>query len=200
MKVIQIKGSNGSGKTTIAKQLIELSNNPVELKDDEGVYATYMDDIGYAILGAYPETSKMGGCDNMKSVARIKAALLKTVDYCIEGDVWVVFEGMMISTIKSTFYDYLLELRESHDIEPMFVILRTDVDSCVERIKGRGTMRAKLNINNIDTKCRMILRHAKEYDVSLVRYLNVDEIPLDRMMAEFVHLVGDIEMMELISD
>lgn len=66
-KVVQIKGSNGSGKTTIVKQLIALSNEARTLTWHSlrnKVYATIMPDIGWVALGNYPADKPMGGCDN----------------------------------------------------------------------------------------------------------------------------------------
>ena len=168
IKVTQIKGSNGSGKTTIVKQLLDASQdcevvtlgvNPV----------TVMHDLGWVAIGEYPEGKRMGGTDNYSGmdvgvVQRTKDALSAVIkEY---PDSWVVFEGMVLSTIKSTFYEYLKDLHIAYGIEPVFVILETTVDGCLERIQHRrgpkpngayavireGTRR------NVGAKCEMILR------------------------------------------
>ena len=191
MRIIQIKGSNGSGKTTIVKQLILLSNDVHELVDKTGrIYATVMQDIGWTAIGKYPEDSKMGGCDTMHSIDEIKRAIQgvlrrRSMD-------WVVFEGMMISTIKSTFYDYLLDLNAHNpEIEPLFIILNTDVDNCIKRITGRGTRRLGLNEDNVRSKCEMIVRHAQTYDQQYVRWMYPDRLSLNDMVFEFLKLVED---------
>ena len=200
MKIIQIKGANGSGKTTIVKQLIASSNNVRELKglDDSGVHATYMSDLGWAAIGKYPDKSKMGGCDNLKTIDNIKSAICKTIEYCGDEGAWIVFEGMMISTIKSTFYNFLRELPgmyPDYNIEPMFVILDACTEKCVSRIMGRGTMRTNLNLENIRNKCNIVRRHAKTYDQDLVRWMKVDSIGVDNMLPVFLELVGDREIL-----
>lgn len=102
-KIVQIKGSNGSGKTTLVKRLGELSETWSYLVDDnDRVVATIFDDIGWVAIGEYKPDAAMGGCDKMPDIESIKQAILSALVMC--PGFWVVFEGMMISTIKSTFY------------------------------------------------------------------------------------------------
>jgi hypothetical protein len=159
------------------------------------VYATAMHDIGWAAIGRYPPMSKMGGCDLMKSVDEIKTAILWTLGE--HPDYYVVFEGMMVSTIKTTFYNYLMELRYRHpQIHPRFVILKTSLDGCVNRIIGRGTMKPGLNTANIYNKAQSILAHAKTYDQKYVRYIDVESLELEEMLPAFLKAVNDKELIE----
>lgn len=174
------------------KQLLEFSNDPYELEVDGQVVATVMDDIRWCAIGRYPDDSKMGGCDTMKTIQQIKDAIWTTHRYYPNH--WIVFEGMMISTIKSTFYDYLMEMYKDRIVDPCFVILRADVDTCVKHITSRGTRRNDLNIGNVANKCELVVRHALTYDQDHVRWLDVANIPLDHMVIEFLLAVGD-EMM-----
>jgi hypothetical protein len=185
MKIVQIKGSNGSGKTTIAKELIASSKDRWLLLADDKPFATQLDDLKWIIIGQYKPESKMGGCDGMDGIAEIKRAIW--LCYKHFPDYNVLFEGMMISTIKSTFYEYLTELPE---VDPLFVILRTDAAKCVERIAGRGTMKADLKVDNIITKCKMVVSHALTYNQDYVRWLDVDTIPKDEMLKWFLWAVG----------
>lgn len=175
-----------------------MSQDVRELDLDGRVYATAMDDIGWAAIGRYPEQGKMGGCDLMKSVEEIKAAINWTMN--ARPHYWIVFEGMMISTIKSTFYDYLLGLRAiDRHVMPLFVILKTTPEACYERILGRGTMKQGLNMDNVSSKLEGILRHAQTYDQRYVRYLNVDTLRIDGMLPWFLWTVGDMELLKVLS-
>ena len=163
------------------------------------IYATINTDVGWAAVGVYNE-KPMGGCDKIPTIIQIKAALELTVRYCLDTDymIGVVFEGMMISTIKSTFYNFLLTLRAKYgaQIEPHFVILDTTLDGCVARITARGTKRAKLKLDNIAGKCEIVMRHAKEYDPSLVSYIKVEETARADMLPQFLTAVGDVDLLE----
>ena len=193
MKIVQIKGANGSGKTTIIKQLLSYSANTKVLKisKTQTVFGTAMDDIGWIVLGKYPEDSKMGGCDNFKTIDEVKRGIRLAMQ--ARPDSWVVFEGMMISTIKSTFYDELLRLEKAYpkNVHPLFVILQATPQGCLNRLSGRGTMKSNLKVENIENKCEMVIRHAQTYDPKYVRWIDVESTPLERMGLEFLKAVDD---------
>lgn len=198
IKICQVKGSNGTGKTTLVKQLGDLSEEWTYLQWPDGtIYATVFDDIRWAAIGKYDPDKPMGGCDLMPSVDAIKRAIHDVHRQYPHH--WIVFEGMMISTIKSTFYEYLLGMKSKH-VEPLFVILKSTPEGCVKRIAGRGTMKPGLKIDNITHKCDMVVRHAKEYDPTLVRWINVEDTPEDCMLPYFLWEVYDYELIDAIYD
>ena len=179
------------------KQLLALSqDNHILESNDAGHFklATVMDDLGWIAIGRYPVDSKMGGCDTLPSVDIVKAALL--IAHVYRPDYWIVFEGMMISTIKSTFFDYLLYMQRDYAIEPLFVILDTNPEACIERIARRGTMKPGLKYENIASKCANVVKHAKTYDQSLVRYIYPDHVQTEDMLETFLDVVGDTALLE----
>lgn len=197
IKIIQIKGSNGTGKTTLVKLIGAWSETWTHLQwPDNTIYATVFDDCRYVAIGKYEPDKAMGGCDLMPSIDAIKRAI-KDVRHQYPGH-WIVFEGMMISTIKSTFYDFLLKMRVPGKVEPLFVILKSSPEQCVKRIQGRGTMKPGLKVDNIAQKCEMVVRHAKEYDPTLVRWIKVDEYDLDTILGDFLWQVYDEELIDAI--
>ena len=211
MKVVQVKGGNGSGKTTIAKQLLELNGTAAgdiaRLKwgDDNGKwrqYAMYLRNIGYILIGQYSLDKAMGGTDCYPTtVDDIKAAIRQAIDVELElafGIYAIVFEGMMIST-TSTFYHYLLELAEEYsDVEPLIVILKTTPDGCMKRIAARPSKRTKKvpKFENIASKSELVVRHAKTYDQQYVRWIDVERTPEDAMVVRFLEEIGDGELLD----
>jgi len=202
MKIVNIKGSNGSGKTTIVKQMLALEPDPIHIaRKGEMCYATLIPEAGWVAVGRYDMDCKMGGCDGLKTVQLMKESILGALDAAVafeqatgRGMFGVVFEGMMISTIKSTFYDFLLGM-EAPDVEPLFVILHASPEGCIERIRNRGTMRKNLNHDNIRSKCELVMRHAKTYDQKYVRYIDVDNTPEADMLKAFAGRVGDYRLL-----
>ena len=201
MKVVQIKGSNGSGKTTIVKDLMSFSSDVEYLLDDNSkCYATAFHDLGWAALGKYSPDKVMGGVDSsFSTIDCIKLGIQICVNYANDNNFYgVVFEGMMISTIKSTFYDYLLGMENSHDIEPVFVILETTPSGCLRRIEGRGTKKPGLKFENLVGKCTGVLRHAITYNQKYVRWMDVEALEQDDMLPMFLKLVGDNELLDAV--
>lgn len=197
-RICQIKGSNGTGKTTIVKELGALSEEWTYLQWPNGtIYATVFDNIRWVAIGKYDPDAKMGGCDLLGSIDQIKQAITDVMrDY---PGYWIVFEGMMISTIKSTFYNFLCEIHNKHkNIEPLFVILKSSREGCLARIQARGTMKPGMNLDNVAGKNDLVIKHAKEYDCNLVRWIPVDETPLDAMLGIFLWEVYDHELIDAI--
>jgi len=188
MKVVQIKGSNGSGKSTIPLQMVAASCD-IEVEQ----WNTVLHDFGWVLVGHYDlSTRTSNGCDSIRTVSDVKLAIMDAIDN--HPDFNILFEGMMISTIKSTFYNFLLELEVSHNIKPMFVILNASVEGCLERIADRKSSRPRgINVDNITHKCESIVRHAESYNQTYVRWIDVDSVARDDMLYEFLSAVDNLE-------
>lgn len=124
MIVIQIRGTSGSGKTTVMKQLMK-NYRWLEMRIDgrkKPLYYYHNKDI--AILGHYE--SVCGGCDNIGSAGKVYDVIQK-IDTAI-----VLCEGLLLSEdVKWT-----LKLREEgHIVLPIF--LTTPPDECVARVIDR---------------------------------------------------------------
>lgn len=185
MYVVQIKGCNGAGKSTIPKQMVEQSAN-VEF---DGVN-TVLHDVGWVLIGPYePGKLTACGCDKLSKVQAVKDAILNALDN--HSTYHILFEGMMISTIKSTFYDFLMDLRQSRGIDPLFVILKATPEGCLERLSARGTRKESLKVDNIVNKCDLVLRHASTYPPEYVRYIDVESTPLDGMLGALLDMVAN---------
>lgn len=199
IKIIQIMGSNGSGKTSLVKQLGELSESWTYLEGADGkVIATIFDDIRYVAIGKYAPDACMGGCDGMPTVDSIKKAILQVRRQY--PDHWIVFEGMMISTIRTTFYDFITTLAEhSHGkVEAKVVVLKATVEGCMERIYGRGSAKPDLKVENVKAKCDLVIRNGQSYDADVVRWIDVDHTAVDAMLGEFLWEVYDFLMIDAI--
>lgn len=196
MRIIQIKGPNGSGKTTLVKDLIRQSRNLTlyEWADTYKVFATGIDDIGWIAIGEYKPDKKMGGCDGMKSIDEIKTAIQYAMGLCTSGALpldnisyhSIVFEGAMISTIKSTFYDWLLDM---DGVDPIFVMLTSSLQGCLNRIVGRGTKSVMKSSDGVASKIACIDRQIDVYDPQYIRIMDVDSIPRKDMLKTFLRLV-----------
>lgn len=185
--VVNVRGSNGAGKTTIAKQLLALSNDKYYALHPETrkPYATILYDLQWVLVGVYDEDKGMGGCDGLKTMAEVKSILLELIE--TYPGYWVFIEGLIIST-TTTIYNYLLELEKSHDIVPKVVILRASLEGCLKRLeKRRGTPLE--NTNGVADKCELVLRH--QYKPEHVTYIDVDNVAEEDMVRRFLEAVGD---------
>lgn len=145
--IINIRGTNGTGKTTLAKSLLE-SHPQEEIK----LWQPATEDkpprvIGYKIatpgiptflVGPYRITT--GGCDAISSVC----GDIKPFDYICElvskfskeGN--VVFEGAIVATVTQRWIDLAKSLPHTHFI---FGFMDTPLEKCLERVAKRREKR-----------------------------------------------------------
>lgn len=189
-KVVQIKGANGSGKTTIVKQLIalevaeqvcRLSNKNVNKGKP---YATLLPNLKWIVVGQYPVDAKGGGCDTIHTMDELKAIVDKLVaEY---PDHWIVFEGAMISSTMTMYY----HIRDRVPY-PVAVLLVASLEGCVARLERRkGVTPGSTDFNHVEDKVQRILRQDHLYDPIHIRHIMVENLPEQEMVYEFLAAVG----------
>ena len=136
MKLVNIRGTNGSGKTTIPRMLISRSKR-VKLVDVpfEGTNAvlTVLEDLKWVLVGKY--SNRNGGLDTIKSTSAIKNTVRVAVnDYPGYN---IIMEGILCSTVVSTYVELFQEL-QSDDLEVVILGLTTPPEVCIERVYERN--------------------------------------------------------------
>ena len=178
--IINLRGTHGSGKSTIVKHLIELYNgvtttaslNPESRKPKpEG----HQMETPYGLLTAVgPYHTACGGCDGIQPYARIWPLVEK---YAALGH--VIFEGALVSSS----YGEIGRSSEKFGRQFVFAILDTPVDVCLARIVARRKERGvdkPFNEDNTKNKFKNILRSLETMQANgrRVVHLNyLDPIP-----------------------
>lgn len=192
MKTVQIKGANGSGKTTIIKDLLSLSRD-IELIQWRPKYtvATVMHDLKWMVIGEYKFDSKMGGMDLIDTATDVRRAIVQCTRL-YPNYRGVIVEGMLLSVTKWKYYDLQMTLYKRYGHVPYVVILKSTVENCLQRIKDRGTMRKEgIKVANIQDKVTKTIAHGKCYDKRFTRWIEVDETPRDEMLWNFLVCIGE---------
>jgi hypothetical protein len=91
MNVINVRGTTGSGKTSIIRALMNHQTFSPPLTISEGVVGHYSRD--YALIGPYREGSNFGGVDAIKKISYVNPAIAKA----LQTRPTVIFEGLLIS-------------------------------------------------------------------------------------------------------
>lgn len=137
-KLINIRGCNGSGKSTIPILMMETDPYTFEVvwrvEGKERVVATVFPSYQYAALGHYH--SKCGGMDSMKTTDEIKAA----VNVMWNMNYNLIMEGIMASTVRQTYIDLFKSLNETHSLQREIIIynLLPPLQVCLDRIQARN--------------------------------------------------------------
>ena len=91
MNVINVRGTTGSGKTTIIRTLMKDHNFSPPITISKGVVGHFSHD--YVVIGPYKEGSNFGGVDAIKKISYVEPAIMKA----LELRPTVIFEGLLIS-------------------------------------------------------------------------------------------------------
>lgn len=135
--LVNIRGTNGSGKSTI----------PISMKDDPDMYEvirpykgkpkkilTVFPNYGWVALGSY--NRQVGGCDTFPNKDFIKKVLVYALKKFPEYN--VLMEGILIATTYSTYAELFAEMQETYGVQPVIYYLMPPVETCIARIKKRN--------------------------------------------------------------
>lgn len=137
--LVNIRGCNGSGKSTIPMSMM---NDPEmfvqELVGSDGkkisaltIFPTY----GWVALGTY--FNKTGGLDTLKNNEITRITLYAALDLFPEYD--VLMEGIMASTIRSTYIDLFHEIEDTYKgLKVLIISLLPPVEIALSRVYKRN--------------------------------------------------------------
>lgn len=135
MRVLNLRGCNGSGKSFVARALMGQAATYVPPRPM--VAPWYVGESGVIVVGKY--TSPCGGCDSVHSQQDVIDAIFLNV-----GLAPIFFEGVIISTIFSTWLkvsEGIRKLQERLGQRPeglVWAYLDTPFDVCLERVYLRN--------------------------------------------------------------
>jgi len=138
LKVLNLRGTNGSGKTYVARKLIEECKAVPYDFNERGkplVYKGFFNSIPIYFFGSYE--ANCGGCDTIPSVKIVADLLLK---YHENNFGLLFYEGLMISHMIGTVGKAAKEINDDH----VMAFLDTPLDVCIERVKLRRKERGDL--------------------------------------------------------
>ena len=139
--LVNVRGSNGAGKSTIPMSMMDdpkMYVHEIVGSDGKKISAiTVFPSYGWVALGTY--FNKTGGLDTLKNNAVTKLTLFAALDGFPEYD--VLMEGIMASTIRSTYIDLFHEVEDYYGKKRLKVIvvsLLPPVDVALSRVYKRN--------------------------------------------------------------
>lgn len=130
---INIKGTNGTGKTSIIRGFLSQKFDTVMWdKMPHGVAYTCIPAHDLLVLGSYRNVC--GGCDLM-----VKSQIVKLLTMAWVMDYNVIFEGVLVGDSKVPYYELMKELSATYGHRPWgFAFLDVPVDECLRRVQERN--------------------------------------------------------------
>ena len=135
--IVNIRGTNGSGKSYIVSRLLEAFGGK-PLKDEKGkVWAYCLSGCASPtfVLGRYTAGTQTGGCDTIKSTGTVYVQLEKLA---ARGN--VLLEGLVLSGT----YGPLVAMASCHpEYRFIFIALSTSLQKCILRVMRRRAKSGK---------------------------------------------------------
>lgn len=126
--IINIRGTNGSGKSTVMTKMMKKFGSTPLIGQDGKVWAYQVHfEPEFYILGRYDTPT--GGCDVISTMNEVEAGIRRLAN---KGH--VLFEGIIISTLAGRW----VKLAESMpNAKFIFATLDTALETCIAQVKKR---------------------------------------------------------------
>ena len=136
--LVNIRGCNGSGKSTVPLKMLEQDKYSFEVvwnvEGKERVMATVFPQFNFLALGHYH--SKCGGMDSIRTTDEIRLA----VDTLWNLNFNILMEGVLASTVRQTYIDLFSRLNKEKPIKRHIIIynILPPLETCLKRIQERN--------------------------------------------------------------
>lgn len=191
--LVNIRGCNGSGKSTI----------PISMMDDPDMYIvekpyngkskrilTVFPSYGWVALGSY--FNKTGGLDTFPNNKFTKKVLKYCIRHYPEYD--ILMEGIIASTIYSTYRDLFKLVKKRYSITPVVINFIPPLDIAINRIYQRNCGKP-INEDAVENKWNIVKRnHFKFKDdgfISLIVDTNLCK--KQEMLGNFLDVIDEIK-------
>lgn len=159
--LVNIRGCNGSGKSTVPLIMAETDEDMyVKTYDFQGkekklltVFPTYK----WVALGSY--LNKTGGMDTLPNKEAIEYALERAIEDFPEYD--ILMEGILFSTTFGTYGDMFKDVEEQ-GIKVLIVTLNPPLEVCLQRIQKRNGGKL-IKEELVESKVRSAANSHKKY-------------------------------------
>lgn len=139
--LVNIRGCNGAGKSTIPMSMLDdpkMFVQDIIGSDHKRIGSiTVFPSYGWMALGTY--FNKTGGMDGFKNNWCTRSVLFAALELFPEYD--LLMEGIMASTIRSTYIDLFHEVEEHYgDMAPQVIVisLLPPVETAISRVYARN--------------------------------------------------------------
>lgn len=152
--VINIRGTNGSGKSTVPLQMYEIDGSKYTIEHGKDYKLTVFPKYKFIALGSYH--NKTGGLDGIRTTDLIEEALVEAMEIAKEKGYHILMEGILASTVKSTYLKFLKK-SQAEGFKPIVLIYTTPPEVCIPRIYARNggkPIKESLVVNKYNTVMR----------------------------------------------
>lgn len=189
--LVNIRGCNGAGKSTIPMSMMDDPDMYVhEIRGSDGkrmsaitVFPTY----GWVALGTY--FNKTGGMDTLRDNWTTRMTMYAALDGFPEYN--VLMEGIMASTIRSTYIDLFHEVEEYYDdLKVIIISLLPPVEIAISRVYSRNGGKP-IQEEAVRGKWETVAKNVSAFSEAGFTSLRVDssKVSKDKMLKAFLKTI-----------
>ena len=190
--LVNVRGCNGAGKSTIPMSMMDDPEMYVhEIKGSDGKRMsaiTVFPSYGWVALGTY--FNKTGGMDTLRDNWTTRMTLYAALDGFPEYN--VLMEGIMASTIRSTYIGLFQEVQEYYgdDLTIMIISLLPPVEVAISRVYSRNGGKP-INEEAVRGKWETVARNVAAFADAGFTSVRVDssKVPKHKMLKAFLKTV-----------
>lgn len=189
--LVNIRGCNGSGKSTIPMSMMDDPDMFVQElvgSDNKKISAlTVFPSYGWVALGTY--FNKTGGLDTLKNNEITRMTLYAALGLFPEYD--ILMEGIMASTIRSTYIDLFHEIEDIYEgIKVLIISLLPPVEIAISRVYKRNGGKP-IKEDAVRGKWRTVERNAKYFADAGFDSIRVNsaKVKKSQMLSAFLNTV-----------
>lgn len=190
--LVNLRGCNGAGKSTIPMSMMddpEMYVHDIMGSDGKRISAiTVFPSYGWVALGTY--FNKTGGMDTLKNTAVTKMTLYAALDGFPEYN--VLMEGILASTVRSTYIDLFHEVEEHYgkQLKVLIVSLLPPVEVAISRVYSRNGGKP-IKEDAVRDKWRIVAGNVSAFADAGFTSVRVDssKVPKNKMLKAFMKTV-----------
>ena len=189
--LVNIRGCNGAGKSTIPMSMMddpEMYVHEIRGSDGKRISSiTVFPSYGWVALGTY--FNKTGGLDTLRNNDITRMTLYAALDGFPEYN--VLMEGIMASTIRSTYIDLFHEVEEYYDdLKVIIISLLPPVEVAISRVYSRNGGKP-IQEEAVRGKWDTVARNVSAFSEAGFTSLRVDssKVSKDKMLKAFLKTI-----------
>lgn len=192
--LVNIRGCNGSGKSTIPLSMMDDPDLQVIEKPYKGKsrkILTVLPNWGWVVLGSYH--NKCGGLDGYPDTDMVKKGVWYALKHYPEYH--ILMEGVLPSTVFSTYASLFQEIQEKYPEREVIVLnLMPPVEECLRRIQERNGGKP-IKEDLVRSKWATVAKNADKFSEAGILSLKWDNskilpkygnIPMMKLMIRFI--------------
>ena len=189
--LVNIRGCNGAGKSTIPMSMMddpEMYVHEIRGSDGKRISSiTVFPSYGWVALGTY--FNKTGGLDTLRNNDITRMTLYAALDGFPEYN--VLMEGIMASTIRSTYIDLFHEVEEYYnDLKVIIISLLPPVEVAISRVYSRNGGKP-IQEEAVRGKWETVAKNVSAFSEAGFTSLRVDssKVSKDKMLKAFLKTI-----------